>query len=60
MPHFFIGTAICDIEFLKEWRPLDYARNVGIWWAVLRNTLLAIVVLTYGTVDKYGCWYTYD
>lgn len=32
LPHFFIGTALCDIEFMEEWRPLDYVRwNDNTW-----------------------------
>lgn len=60
MPFFLIGTALCDCEFLEEWRPLDYARFENFWWASLRNIVLIFLFLSYGSVDKYGCFYSFD
>lgn len=60
LPHFFIGVAICDMEFLEEWRPLDYVRFENIWLAILRNVVLAFIFLTYGSLDKYGCLTAFD
>jgi len=48
------------MEFLEEWRPLDYLRFDNIWLAILRNCVLGFLFLSYGMVDKYGCLYTYD
>jgi len=60
MPFFFIGTALCDMEFLEEWRPLDYLRFDNIWLATLRNCVLLFLFLSYGCCDKYGCFFTDD
>lgn len=60
LPHFFIGTALCDMEFLEDWRPLDYVRFENIWLCVLRNVVLGFLFLTYGSLDKYGCLTAYD
>ena len=60
LPHFFIGVALCDMEFLEDWRPLDYARFDNIWLATLRNVVLVFLFLTYGSLDKYGCLTAYD
>ena len=60
MPFFLLGTALCDMEFLEDWRPLDYARFDNIWLAILRNCVLIFLFLSYGCVDKYGCIYQSD
>ena len=57
LPMFFIGTLLCDSEFVFEtWRPLDYARRWGIWMSLLRNTVLALLFLIYGSnIGKDTC-----
>jgi len=44
LPMFFIGTAIVDSEFIKPKRPLDYIRNLNIWWSILRNLVLLAIL----------------
>ena len=63
LPHFFLGVAICDMEFLPKelnYRPLDYFRDVNIWWAIFRNLVLLFLFFSYGMVDKYGCTNVYE
>lgn len=62
LPHFFIGTAAADIEFMEDWRPLDYIRfptNSGRDWglAILRNVFLLFIFFSFGMADRYGCMY---
>jgi hypothetical protein len=62
LPHFFLGVALCDMEFLEEWRPLDYIRFNGetaFDWimSILKNCFLIWVFLSYGMVDEKGCFY---
>lgn len=59
LPLFFIGTAICDIEFMEEWRPLDYVRFENWGLCILRNCVLLFIFLSYGMGDRWGC-YLYD
>jgi len=48
------------MEFLEDWRPLDYLRFENIWLAILRNVILGFLFLTYGSLDKYGCLTAFD
>jgi hypothetical protein len=51
-----MGTAFCDLEFIKGYRPIDNFRNINIWLAILRNIVLLAVFLLYGSLNKYGCY----
>jgi len=57
---FFIGTATCDFDNQKESRPLDMFRNL--WWplGLLRNLVLLFFFLSYGSINKHGCYYDFD
>jgi peptidoglycan/LPS O-acetylase OafA/YrhL len=56
LPLFFMGTAFCDMEFIKGWRPIDNFRNINIWLAILRNIVLLAIFLLYGSLNRYGCY----
>jgi hypothetical protein len=61
LPMFFVGTAIVDSEFIKPKRPLDYIRNLNIWWSILRNLVLLCIFLFYGSnLGKYTCEKPHD
>lgn len=60
LPHFFIGTALCDLEFLPDWRPLDYVRFENWGLIILRNCVLLFIFFSYGPIDRYGCMYDLD
>jgi hypothetical protein len=49
-------VAFADVEFIKGWRPIDKARNISTWMAVLRNTVLIVIFLTFGSLNRYGCY----
>lgn len=50
LPMFFIGTLLCDSEFMfKTWRPLDSVRRWNIWLSILRNTVLIFLFFAYGS-----------
>jgi len=48
------------MEFLEDWRPLDSLRWDNIWLCILRNLVLGFLFLSYGMIDKYGCFNAYD
>lgn len=52
LPMFFIGTLLCDSEFIfKGWRPLDAVRRWNIWLSILRNTVLLFLFFAYGSYE---------
>jgi hypothetical protein len=57
LPHFFLGVAICDCEFIPEWRPFDYIRFENWGLAILKNCVLGFIFFSYGMADRYGCMY---
>ena len=57
---FFIGTCVCDFDNQKFERPLDIFRDL--WWplALLKNSVLLFFFLSYGSINKHGCYYDFD
>lgn len=56
-PMFVFGIVLVDSEFIFEtWRPLDSIRRWGWALSVLRNLVLVILFLSYGSyVGKERC-----
>ena len=56
LPLFFMGVAFSDIESMKDWRPLDAIRDLGLGMTLLRNTILLTIFFLFGSLNKYGCY----
>jgi len=55
-----MGTAFADMEFIKDWRPIDKFRDIPMWLAVIRNIVLLTLFLTFGMLNRYGCYQAED
>lgn len=55
-----MGVAFADVEFMKDWRPIDNFRYENIWLALTRNIFLLTLFLTFGMLNRYGCYEAED
>jgi hypothetical protein len=53
IPIFFFGVAFADIETHPA-RPLDKVRELSIWWKIPLNTLLIIIIVSWGSYSGDG------
>ena len=49
LPVFFIGLMLADSENIKPKRPLDYIRELNIYWKILLNSFLFALFVLYGS-----------
>lgn len=49
LPVFFVGLMLADSENWKPKRPLDWVRELNIWWKVLINSVLFTLFILYGS-----------
>ena len=54
IPVFFFGVIFADLENLKPTRPLDWLRNLSIWWKIPINLFLFIVIISWGSYSGDG------
>lgn len=49
LPVFFVGVMIADTENFAPKRPLDYIRELNIYWKILINSVLFSLFVLYGS-----------
>ena len=61
IPIFFVGVIIADMETIPTGRPLDWLRNLSIWWKIPINLILFTIFITYGSYGGDGrCHLAHD
>jgi peptidoglycan/LPS O-acetylase OafA/YrhL len=54
LPVFFFGVAFADMENLKPRSPLEWLRELSIWWKIPINLLLLVIIVSWGSYSGDG------